>query len=236
MKFKQIAAILTASSVLSLSQCSLNASSIDELVQASSKEQVAHLYDTHRIHIHHENSLESKFEIVPVFGTDYELISKISECISNSQFSIRKQLDGSYLYTNNKKETANLWVVYDQIAKDSFEGLYYLSGNRSFFDFNMLLHIQSKPNSDENISFRMDIYADTSSRLLRTFSKLSFVRNYIIREASRIITEFDNIYEHLTNNPEHNMLRFNEYRNPDNSLYFSDDDMKKIKEFYNMIQ
>jgi len=193
------------------------------------------LYARHRIYINQKGSLDSKYDVVRDFANDYELISKIAECLIDSKMTLRKQKDGSYLYTNPDNDTSRLWVVHDRFSEDMFQGVYYFTGSRMFWDFEALVYLESKPNKKGGIEFDARIFADSGSAIARLLSKISFVKSYFARESTSVITQFDSVYEMLFKDPKENMEKIMQHRDPRSRIYFSDDEIEKIRRLYDTI-
>jgi len=195
------------------------------------------LYAKHSIFLNPKGSLKSDFRVVNEFATDYELISKLAECLADSDVSVRKQDDGSYIYLNKKsKGSSKLWVLYDHSATNQFAGLYYFTGKKAFFNFKTLLYLNSTPKEDGSISFDGKIYADTDSAIANIASKIWFVRNFILGESNELISQFDTIYSQMMENPEENLKRIMQFRDPKGKIYFSGKDIEKLNRFYESLK
>lgn len=210
--------------------------SLETILNSSSNTNAAALYKKYRIFIEKKGSLESSYDLVRQFSTEYELISKLAECLIDSKLSLRKQPDKSYLYNNGEDETSKLWVVYDHVSTNRFSGVYYFTGERFFSNFEALLHLESRPNSEGGIDFDGKIYADSESRIFRLMSKLSFVKSYFSSQATEVATRFDDVYREMTKDPEGNLKKIMNHRDPKGKIYFSDDEIERIIKFYNAVK
>jgi len=185
----------------------------------------------HTVFLNPEGSLTAQFSLVSVFSTEYELVSKLAECLAGSSGKVRKQPDGSLLYINETKERFNIRVIHDECDSNHFEGVYYITTDRGFITIEALIHLESRPGPDGTIRYAVHIYADSNSRILNFLSRISLVRNYLTHEVNDMVAKFDTVYAQILSDPQKHLGTLMEFRDPTGSLYFSDREMKLIRIF-----
>ena len=189
------------------------------------------VYRKHTVFLDPQGSLTARFDVVGLFSTEYELMSKLAECLVGSQVKVRRQPDGSYLYINERKDRFTIHVIHDECDTGHFQGVYYFTGDRRFYTLEVLLHLESKPNRDGSIRYGAHIYADSDSRFVNFLSKIPFVRHYLIYEVNDVVAKFDIVYGQMLRDPRANLRKVMQCRDPKGMLYFSDQDIEMTTKF-----
>lgn len=195
----------------------------------------SNVYSRSSVHIAPKGRLKARYDAVYDFAREYVLISKIAECLVDSKYYFRANTNGSYVYTNPSDETSTAWVLQDLSSTTFFSGAYYFTGERTFWDFEALLYVESVPAKEGGIEFEADIYAYSTSKLFRFLSIIPGVRKYFASEATKVITQFDVVYTKLMEDPEGNLRKILEFKDDKGSSYFKDDELEKVLQFYNRI-
>jgi hypothetical protein len=190
-------------------------------------------YQKHTVFLNPKGNLKARFSFVSVFSTEYELVSKLAECLAGSTVRVRKQPDGSYLYVNASKDRFIINVIHDECDKSHFQGVYYITGDWGFATLEALLHLESKPDPDGAIKYAVNIYADSNSLTYNLFARIPFVKRYLTHEVNDVVAKFDAMYLQMLSNPRENLPKVMQCRDPGAILCFSDRDIELVKGFVN---
>lgn len=188
-------------------------------------------YRRHTVFLDRDGTLKARFDLVSVFSTEYELLSKLAECLVGSTVRLRKQPDGSFLYLKDGKDKFIIRVIHDESAPDHFRGVYYLTGERSFFRMEALLHVESRPNRQEGIDYAAHVYANSDSRILNLLARIPFVKRYLAGEMDDVVAKFDVLYAEMLLDPRANLQKLMKFRDPAGRIYFSDPDIEMTTRF-----
>jgi hypothetical protein len=189
------------------------------------------VYLNHTVFMEPRGSLKARFDFVTAFSTEYELLSKLAECLAGTTVMVRKQPDGSYLYINASKEKSIIRVIHDECDSNHFEGVYFITVDRTFINVEALLHLETRPDRQGAIKYGAHIYADSDSRIMNLLSRIPFVKRILIREVNSVVTKFDVMYARMLNDPHENLRKVMELRDPKGVIYFSDHDIRLINRF-----
>ncbi|MBA4388096.1 MAG: hypothetical protein C0404_08955, partial [Verrucomicrobia bacterium] len=182
-----------------------------------------------------EGSLQARFDIVSSFATEYELVSKLAECLAGSAVRVRKQPDGSLLYVSESKDKYTIDVIHDEVDTNHFQGVYYITAEWRFFTMEALLHLESRPGREGGIKYGVRIYANSDSRILSILARFSFVDRYLLREVNDVVAKFDTVYGQMLQDPLENQKKLLEYRDPKATIYFTDPEIDLIKDFVDQL-
>ena len=189
------------------------------------------LYADHAISLNPHGNLRARFDLVSIFSTQYELLSKLAECLVASPVKVRRQPDGSYSFLSQTGQKYLIQIIHDECDSLHFQGVYYITGQRLLVRLEALLHLESRPNARGGIEYGAKIYAGTDSRLVNLSARMPFVRDILNGEVNSVVSKFDPVYAELLTDPQDHLRRLMQLRDPAAELHFTDEELALVRQF-----
>lgn len=197
--------------------------------------EATNLYANHTVLLTPAGRLKARFEMVSVISTEYELLSKLAECLIGSRVRVRRQEDGSYLYTNEDGHPYIIRVIRDECGPGRYRGVFYLTGRKLFSNLRALVHLESRPGEDGGIEYGAQIFASSGSGVLNFFARIPFIRNMLMEDVATVVSKFDAVYYDMLKDPKEHFERVKKHRDPAVDPYFTDREIEITRRLVNKL-
>jgi hypothetical protein len=209
---------------------------LEQLVKEDYKTKKA--FDKSSIHLSEEQQINIPFELISSIIPKTELTYKLSDILTNSGYTVKKE-GNIYKVKAYDNSVSDLIIKYQKLNKDNFQTLYYLTGTRSFGDFEAILHLNYQRAKQNTSTYQVDIHVRPKKWLTRVGLAIGThtpilrtkIQSYFQSETEYITKAGIKTFEIIFKQPQQTI---NTMKN--NKEIFTNKDIQYMKETYNKLK